>query len=425
MHSFINFVLAPERSGLFESTFWQTVMQACFAHDAVYHVACAVGALQDQILHQPVRGKSRNSVGLAFALRQCNQAINLLVASTSDSENGSSCDPGIPLITCVLFAIFEALNGDADAAIMHALQGRKLLSNIEVCAQQEGRESSLMDPMTVRPVIGGLEIQAKAIQGSKMDTSGGNIRPPMPDIERIHGLEHANSTLQYTYIAILTFCQSVRLNMSRAEILALMELKAEFFCPWLEKWESAFSSFLFRCGNELSPKDMQRAKVLKANHLSATMLAAIDQSGSKDLWVGYNAECKAIIDLSASVLNTYSFAAQTILSSFQFPYLTFGLWVAEPLFIVMARCRSPELQRQAAGLLSGQPRADYAEQVLSRHSQRIDVWDLAGRKDTDEWDIEQWIEFCMRTRLDAAMATYFARLPSGYIDKPVYYRTSA
>lgn len=155
------------------------------------------------------------------------------------------------------------------------------------------------------------------------------------------------------------------------------------------------------------------------------MLATIDQSGSKDLWVNYNAECKAIIDLSASVLNTYTFDAPTTLSTFQFPYLTFGLWVTEPLFIVMSRCRSPTLQRQAAGLLRGTPRADYAEQILLKHSYGISPQSRAVRKDTDDWGIEQWIDFCTRTRLDAAMATYFAGLSSEYIDKPVYYASSA
>lgn len=146
---------------------------------------------------------------------------------------------------------------------------------------------------------------------------------------------------------------------------------------------------------------------------------------SKDVWRNYENECKAIIDLSASVLNTYSLGPHTTLSTFQFPFLTFGLWVAEPLFIVMSRCQNPELRRQAAGLLSGLPRPNHAQQILIRKPLGIKLESPTAQKDTDEWDIEQWIEFSMKTRLDAAMATYFARLPSEYIDKPVYYPSSA
>ena len=132
-------------------------------------------------------------------------------------------------------------------------------------------------------------------------------------------------------------------------------------------------------------------------------------------------QSKAARCSSQAAAETYSFASPPTLSTFQFPYLTFGLWVTEPLFIVMSRCRDPVLQRQAAGLLSGQPRADYAEQILSRHSNGTSPGNCLARKDTDDWNVEQWIEFCTRTRLDAAMATYFAGLPSGYIDKPVYH----
>lgn len=239
-------------------------MQACFSDDAVFHIACAVGALQDQILQQSTRqDRFSDSGGLAFALRQCNQAISLLVASTSESGDINR-DPGIPLITCVLFAIFEALNGDSAQAINHSLQGRKLLSNCETLAQ-EGRGSRLVDPMTVRPVIGGLEIQAKAMQGRNMDTTGADAHPPMPNVERIQSLEHANWTLQYAYISVLVFCQSVSLTMSREKILLMMKQKSDFFGPWLQKWEAAFSSFLFREGKKLSIHDIQKAKVLKAN----------------------------------------------------------------------------------------------------------------------------------------------------------------
>ena len=424
IHSFINFALAPERSGLFESSFWQkTVMQACFSNDAVFHVASAIGALQEYILQQAAGRRFNDSGGLAFALRQCNKAISLLMAST-DGSQGTHDDPGIPLITCVLFAIFEALNGNSEQAIIHSLQGRKLFHDCETLAHQ-GRGSRLLDPMSVRPVIGGLEIQAKAIQGIHMDTKGADIRPPMPDVEHIYSLEHANRALQYTYINILVFCQGVSLAMSPAEISFKMEQKAQFFAPWLQRWEQAFSEFLFQQSKGLSFDDVQRAKVLKANHLVATMLATIDQGASRDIWAEYDNECKAVIDLSASVLNTYSLASPVALSAFQFPYLTFGLWVAEPLFIVMSRCRNRELQRQAAGLLNGQPRANHAEQILIRSSPGFTPDRIPARKDTDDWDTEKWIEFCQRTRLDAAMATYFSRLPSDYIDKPVYHASSA
>lgn len=198
-------------------------MQACFSNDVVFHVASAIGSLQEHIFQQSFNRGSNDSGGLAFALRQCNRAINLLIASARDFKK-TNYDPGIPLIACVLFAIFDALHGDSEQAINHSLQGRKLLQNCETLAAV-GKGSRILNPMTIRPVIGGLEIQAKALQGKKMEIADTSEQIPMPDIERIHSLEHANWTLHYVYISLLVFCQGVSLVASPLENSSRMRQK--------------------------------------------------------------------------------------------------------------------------------------------------------------------------------------------------------
>ena len=328
MHTFIQFSLTPEFLGLFENTFWnKTVIQASFSDSAVFHIASAIGALREHIFQQYFNSGLKDSDGLAFALRQCNRAINLLVGS-SNGKKPTSQDPGVPLITCVLFAIFEALQGCTEQAITHSLQGRKLLHDCETL-KNVGKGSRLLDTTAVVPVIGGLEIQAKALQGKWMENVDSN-EPDLPDMERIHSLDQAHWMLHSTYISLLVYCQRVSLAASPSHIASKMAHKLLVFGPWLKEWEQYFAQFLFREAKQLDEQDMQRAKVLKANHLAATMIATIDQGGNKDAWERYKDECKAIIDLSASVLNTYSLEAQPTLTGCCFPYLTCGLWIAEP-----------------------------------------------------------------------------------------------
>ena len=356
---------------------------------------------------------------LAFALRQCNRSIRLLTTSAQE-QKGLYSDPGIALITCVLFAVFQALIGHPREAIVHSLQGRKLLQNCERLAAI-GQGSRLIDATSILPVIGGLEVQAKAIQGKAMVCSDTTDDPPLSDVSRLHSLQHANWTLHSTYIRLLIFCQDTFLDVTPDMHSARVMEKQRLFGPWLKTWERSFSEFLFRQGSSLSHDDMQRARVLKANHISATMLVEAAQ-GRPNAWAPFTAECRAIIDLSASVLNSYSVVIGPTLNAFQFPFLSFGLWVVEPLFLVMSRCHDPELRRQAAGLLHGQRptnsqrRGSHAQEHDAKSNQRWseDQWD------TDTWDVGRWIEFVGGVRLDVGMATYFGQLPSGYIDRPQY-----
>ena len=426
IHVFISFAMSPERAGLFESTFWHhTVMLACYNNEAVFHVCSAIGALHEHIFKRFTARGSSDSSGMAFALRQCNRSIKLLTDASAAGWNGSTySDPGIALITCVLFAVFESLNGDPEQAITHSLQGRKLLQNCERLTSV-GHGSKFVDPMSIRPIMGGLEIQAKAIQGKMMQESDITGEPPLPDVSRLHSLEHANWTLHYVYISILVFCQDCRLDVNPYELSVKMAEKYLSFAPWLKVWEASFADFLFRESSSLSAHDMQRAKVLKANHIGATLLATIDHGSGCAAWEPYDNDCRAIIDLSASVLTTYTLNPGATLSKFQFPFLCFALWVAEPLFIVMSRCCNPEVRRQAAGLLTGQPRANHAQKLMVRQKGKsygvlANALPIQRPRDTDGWNLERWIDFAMSTRLDAGMATYFARLPSEYIDKPVY-----
>ena len=400
------------------------MIQSCFENNAVFHIASAIGALHEHIMKKPSAGEKDDGSGLAFALRQCNRSINLLTDS-ANKVSGLYSDPGISLITCVLFAVFESLIGHPTQAIVHALQGRKLLQNCERLVTI-GRGSRIVTADAVLPVIGGLEIQAKALQGREMILSDVTDDPPLPDVSRLHSLQHANWTLHNAYIRLLVFCQDSQLDAIPDAHRARVTEKQLLFHPWLEAWEKAFADFLFREAASLTKEDMQRARVLKANHICSIMLVAAAH-GDPEAWKAFDESSRAIIDLSASILNSFSIVLGPSLSNIHFPFLSFGLWIVEPLYVVMSRCHDPELRRQAAGLLTGQRPTNITRPVArgTRRGMtppRVIPNDPA---DTDAWDIDRWIDWSRAVRLDTGMATYFGRLPSKYIDQPQYPATAA
>ncbi|KAK5124889.1 hypothetical protein LTR85_001079 [Meristemomyces frigidus] len=419
-HVFIDIATSPQRAGLFESNFWhRTVLLAASVNKAIYHFATAIGALHEQITSRSILHNSFSRMERAFALVQCNRAIGLLTASASGET-----DPGVALITCVLFACFEALYGDQTQATAHFRQGRKLLQSCERLAAT-GQGSRLVEPAYVLPVMGGLEIQAKSTQKQP----SGMPKPrqteetaPLPDVSRMHSLAHANWTLQCCYISLLVYCQDCPLDSPPQEMAVLMATKSRKFAPWLDQREKAFANLLFREGCALSPKDLERAKVLKANHIIATALSTIDQNAALAAWDTYVDDFNAVIELSASVLNADQIRPSDTHGAYKFPFLTLGFWVAEPLFFAMARCTNAELRRRAAGLLLTQsgsktqcvsvpdgvsayvPKHHADEGGTGRHSED-------SGQDTRCLSAERWIAFATSTRLDAGIATYFGQLP--------------
>ncbi|KAK0953842.1 hypothetical protein LTS01_024191 [Friedmanniomyces endolithicus] len=131
--------------------------------------------------------------------------------------------------------------------------------------------------------------------------------------------------------------------------------------PGLGKvWEQSFTAFLGDNRESMTNIDIKRAMVLKANHLVGTMLASVDQSAGPIAYDPYETEFKAIVDLSREVLATFSCPPLPTLSggATGAPYLSFSLWVTDPLWMAISRCRNPSIRQAAFTLLSQNPRQE-------------------------------------------------------------------
>jgi hypothetical protein len=129
---FIDFARSPERAGIFESTFWhrqvriafasmrrtvtnellRQVVLAAFNYKSVFHIATAIGALNEHIASVSATNGGHESTGLAFALSQCQKSMGMLRSTSGGeidpSEYCKGCCPrviligsGVALVTCV------------------------------------------------------------------------------------------------------------------------------------------------------------------------------------------------------------------------------------------------------------------------------------------------------------------------------------
>jgi len=132
------------------------------------------------------------------------------------------------------------------------------------------------------------------------------------------------------------------------------------YAPWFAKWEVAFTTHLAECRERMSNIDLKRAMVLKANHLVGTMLSSVDQATGPVAYDAHESEFRAIVDLAREVLASFSCPPLPTLTggSAGTPYLSFSLWVTDPLWMAISRCRNPSIRQSAFTLLSQNPRQE-------------------------------------------------------------------
>ncbi|EMC95822.1 hypothetical protein BAUCODRAFT_56219, partial [Baudoinia panamericana UAMH 10762] len=335
LNFFVNFS-APQMAGFFDSSFWQRmVIQNSFHEPAILHAVTAIGALHEAIMQRAFAEEKRKAQALAFALDQCNKAISQLTGGRRAAGYMTVSDTRLALITCVLFTCFEAMQGRCDSAVNHALQGRRLL---QATARPEALAisgSELDDIEQMRPLVERLEVQATALldKGKRPEVDALDRVSPLPPIEFVFSLDHAHNALHLALNSIMRFMQGFQPISPKDQISLIMAEKYMRYSPWFQQWEAAFTSYLADNKHWMTNMDFKRAMVLKANHLVGTMLASVDQSAGPVAYDPYEAEFKAIVDLSREVLATFSCPPLPTLNggSTGTPYLSFSLWVTDPL----------------------------------------------------------------------------------------------
>ncbi|KAK4545137.1 hypothetical protein LTR36_003688 [Oleoguttula mirabilis] len=385
LNFFVNFS-APQLAGFFDSTFWQRmVIQWSYHEPAILHAITAIGALHEAIMQRAFADEKRKAQAMEFALSQCNRAIASL--TKSGSTRGNTAGSRLALTTCVLFTCFEAMQGRCDSAVSYALQGRRLLHAMSGsnATSMTSAEQDALDQ--IRPLVERLEVQATALldKRKRPETDTLDQTASLPLIEYLFSLDDAHSALHMALNSVMRFMQGFLPTAPMEQKAFAMANKYLRYGPWFQQWETAFTEYLADNRGHMSNLDIKRAMVLKANHLVGTMLASVDQSAGPVAYDAYEAEFKAIVDLSREVLASFSSPPLPTLSGRKTgtPYLSFSLWVTDPLWMAISRCRNPSIRQAAFTLLSQNPRQEgiwHAGPTLadSRYMRRVEAGPTSG-----------------------------------------------
>ena len=166
---------------------------------------------------------------------------------------------------------------------------------------------------------------------------------PMPVVTRITSLGQAQATLQHCATKLSKSWQG-NPGRSSPPDSPIDAHGRRHFQQWLEQWEQAFTAYLSFAMPSMKTEDITQCRVLKANHLSCTILASEGTSFDR-----FDREFQAIVELAGAVIQS---RRQKPDSRSQSPEgSTETLDVREPLYVVAARCDRAATRTQAMDLI--------------------------------------------------------------------------
>lgn len=174
---------------------------------------------------------------------------------------------------------------------------------------------------------------------------------PMPNVSKLCSLDQAQATLMHCLTKLsrqmqdLPSTPSGSVSQPRRPIL---EDDRQHYQRWLEQWELAFTTFLTHAMAAMSDEEVTQSRVLKANHLACTILAAGNTPAH-----ALEAEFCAITELAGAVSRLRYFAGSPQNPGSNEPTTTLAMLdIADPLHVVLARCNQEATRQRAIKLLS-------------------------------------------------------------------------
>ena len=365
----------------FPSAEWADyLLRTAYHESAVRHALVALGAL-----HEYSQVSFRKLPDSDFAMQQYGKAIHdVMKLDMSDPEATN-----VALITCILFAAIESLQGHYRSSLLHISSGLKILSeeeNLETSERVTYMPRDVLRPMFVRFVT-----QSEEIGDSQIRLAYSKPLTDMPiPVEGFQNIDEAQRLLntylhQYTHFlqnlvpAIPTDMESLQPRFERHAVID----------DWHKAWCIAFDELLARLGPDVPNK----AKILQAwrkvvevtlnlnfalgemawdEHIEnfRTMIAIIEAFTENE--EGMNTEITpapstsrafANVDLQLSPpdqfdspsSNSTSMSALNRSPPSMCPSkqtFSLNIGIIPPLYIACTRCRDPVIRRRALQLLS-------------------------------------------------------------------------
>ena len=338
----------------------QLILQASHSNAAIRSAVIALGSIGERLQINCVltfENQRANSCH-NFAQVQYYKAItHLREQITNDPRRSES----LAIIACFLFTLFDFLQGNDAASIVH------LRSGLNMLRQQEGPPDQLRQELL--RIFSVMDFYSAQWMGLKTFQSPMLIFPvlpdrPLPNLEPFSNIEDASTFLNFHIMKMHHFRRLVIGENGEPNSPSALATKRDLETQ-LERWPFALERLLIDLGIGLSVEMLHRTFVMRMNHIITQIaLAACLHENEEQVFLARLPDFRRIVSLAKTVIRPLDdlviARVQRIVTANNAdinPVAVFSFYagVIQPLYMTAINCTDVELCREAIDLLSSPP----------------------------------------------------------------------
>ncbi|KAI0407740.1 hypothetical protein F4802DRAFT_553170 [Xylaria palmicola] len=398
----------PQLAGFFGSDFWERlVLQAAYHEPAVRHAIIAIGSRHETAAQQTIRVGAGNM----FALGQYNLAIkHLLDPSLRRGERHLD----IFLMSSILFACFESIQGNHALAITHIQSGVKLLQET-VYDQKTGalqhqklgepsRVNSYTSLETYAKVFALLDSGASRIIGDYYRSS---IQSSSVHTEKIYGdspisfssIYEAKSTFEY---GACMFSGTLDSKLSGASVQlphSPPKDQRSHLTTLMSKFWLAVQELVRLKSSHFTEKEELAAAVLQLNVLVTWVSFEVDlqHPSSAITWDVFMPRLEEMVRLGDQIVSCIKSGnpngAGSMSVSLESGYII-------PMYAVASNCQDLTIRRRAIAVLRSVPRQEglWNSLLAAKAAERIIEIEAEASRELAGYSGDPWEVECFRAR---------------------------
>lgn len=347
----------------------QLILQASHCDDGVRAAVIALGAIGERLSINNLLTLDNEQANAchSFAHLQYYKALRYLRETISNNPKGSA---NFAVILSFLFTIFEFLQGDDTACLIHLRGGLNILrrgqGSLSMGLQVTASEQ---DPLTheILKIFSTMDLQATIWLG--LTAFPAPIMVPINDpesylahLDQFSTLDEASESLNRRIVSIYHFQRLVATYDGRESVEQVpqeVHVEREKLILQLKKWLVSFEALVRKPCGEFNTEMLERITVLKINYESGLlMLTACLQASGQQFYTNHELEFRKIITLAKAVVRPRKDIERIVAANNSKNPLTvfsFYIGVIRPLYFTAIKCQNMNVCREAIALLSSSP----------------------------------------------------------------------
>lgn len=353
----------------------QLILQASHCDETVRSAVIALGSMGERLSINNLLTLENEQANACheFATLQYYKALKRLRERISSDSEGSA---NLAILLCFLFAVFEFLQGNDTASLIHLRSGLNILRRDHGSPPTELRAVSPdKDPLTheILRIFSIMDMQATIWLGLKTFQAPMMIPLDKPDdspghLDVFFTLVEASDLLQFQILSTYQFRRLIA-AYDCAEFPSRVPpesyVKRKKLITQLKRWYVSLEALIKKRRKENDTEMSQRIAVLKMNYeITLMVLTACLQPSDQQIYADHESNFRNIVALARSVVGSTSDVVKLKVEhmvganrrgSNPAPMFSFYSGVIQPLYFTAIKCQNLDICQEAIALLSSSP----------------------------------------------------------------------